>query len=193
MRSFLYVVAFAMVVSTATASAQTAADFSTLRLKLGATIFVTDPETGIEVSGPLTSLTPADLSIDGRVFTPRRGLIVERSGDPIWMGAAIGFAAGAFALFPIIPETFVSQGGRIRINNGLVGGLVGALIDYAHRGRTTVYKGSSNSARRSVQRLAETHGATARRPETAAPQLEPGSPTLRTEVAHTIDVTDTAR
>jgi hypothetical protein len=48
-------------------------------------------------------------------------------------------------LYPVAPETSVPQGGRFRVNNGLMWGAIGALIDYAHKGRTTVYKGSRRS------------------------------------------------
>ena len=87
MRVLLSVIGCALATSTATAAAQTAPDFSTLRLKVGDTIYVTDTATGVEVSGPLKTFTAAQLSIDGYVFTPVPGLRIDRPGDPIWDGA----------------------------------------------------------------------------------------------------------
>jgi hypothetical protein len=143
------------VASSDIAAAQSARDFSHLPIKVGDTIFVTDAATGVAVRGPLTALSPAQLSIDGYAFTPASALTIERAGDPIWGGAAVGFALGAFALYPIVPETLVSQGGRIRINNGLMWGAIGALIDLAHKGRTTIYKGGPDSLGRSVRLVPE--------------------------------------
>ena len=151
MRALLCLIGCAIALPTATASAQRATDFSTLPVKVGETIFVTDAATGVAVSGPLTALSPARLSIDGYAFTPDSALTIERAGDPIWGGAAVGFALGAFALYPVVPETFVSQGGRFRINNGLMWGAIGALIDHAHKGRTTIYNRGSGSLQRSVR------------------------------------------
>jgi hypothetical protein len=147
MRAFICIVGWAIAMPAATAAAQGAADFSTLHLKVGDTIYVTDETTGVQVSGSLRMLSPAQLSIDGYSFAPASHLKIERAGDPIWSGAAVGFSLGALLLYPVVPETFVSTGGRFRINNGLLWGAVGALIDRAHRGRTTVYKGRSSPGR----------------------------------------------
>jgi len=150
MRVLLSLIGCVIAMPLPTASAQPQ-DFSLLRVKVGDTIFVTDAATGVAVSGPLTALSPARLSIDGYAFTPDSALKIERAGDPIWGGAAVGFALGAFALYPVAPETFVSQGGRFRINNGLMWGAIGALIDRAHKGRTTIYNGRPDSPGRSVR------------------------------------------
>ena len=154
MRVLLCAIGCALATSTATAAAQTAPDFSTLRLEVGDTIYVTDTATGVEVSGPVKTLTAAELSINGYAFTPAPGLTIERSGDSIWGGAVVGFSLGAFLLYPVVPETFVSEGGSVRINNGLMWAAIGALIDYAHKGRTTIYRGSQ-SAGRSVRLVPE--------------------------------------
>src|SRR5471032_1717798 len=66
-------------------------DFSRLKVKLGQIVYVADASTGVEVSGPLTSLAPRDLSIDGYRFQPKPGLKIERAGDSVWDGAALGF------------------------------------------------------------------------------------------------------
>ena len=78
------------------AAAQTAPDFSMLRLKVGDTIYVTDLETGVEVSGALKTLTAAGLSINGYSFTPGSGLTIERAGEVAAAGAAGIAAIGLF-------------------------------------------------------------------------------------------------
>jgi hypothetical protein len=144
MRLLIYLVCFTAGLPTA-AEAQNAQDFSALRVRVGDKVYVTDGTTGVEVSGPIETLTDTRLAINGYSFTPGTSLTIERRGDSIWDGAAVGFAVGALALYPVVPETFAPKGGGVRINNGLLWGAIGALIDYAHKGRTTVYKGSSHS------------------------------------------------
>ena len=125
-------------------AAQTTRDFSKLKVKIGDIIYVTDLNTGTSVNGPIGTLSPSELTINGYRFNPRAALKIERRGDPPWEGAAVGFALGAFALFPILPETFVPRGGAVRINNGLFWGCIGALVDRAHKGRTTIYRSPPN-------------------------------------------------
>jgi hypothetical protein len=141
-RALLCWVGIAIASSPALAAAQSVPDFSALRVKVGDRLYVTNEETGVEVNGPLEMISGRQLALDGYVFTPGPALTIERSGDSIWDGAAVGFCLGAFLLYPVAPETFVAQGGGFRLNNGLLWGAIGALIDYAHKGRTTIYKGS---------------------------------------------------
>src|SRR5438876_6041026 len=68
-------------------------DFSGLKIKPGDVIYVTEPS-GVEVTGPLETLSPSELEVNGRSFTPTAGLKIQRRGDPIWDGALIGLAAG---------------------------------------------------------------------------------------------------
>jgi hypothetical protein len=119
-------------------------DFSRLKVKLGQIVYVTDTATGVEVSGPMRTLSSTLLTIDGYTFQPRADLIIERRGDPLWDGAAIGFGLGAFVFFPVVHET--GQASSFRPVNGCIWAAVGALIDYAHAGRTTVYNRSRTAA-----------------------------------------------
>lgn len=144
MRALIYLVGIAIASSPARIMAQGAPDFSALHVKVGDRVYITDATTGVEVNGPLAALTETRLVINGYTFRPGPALTIQRDGDSVWNGAAVGFALGAFALYPVVPETFVSQGGRVRVNNGLMWGAIGALVDYAHRGRTTIYRGSSH-------------------------------------------------
>src|SRR5437870_102098 len=75
----------------------TQTDFSHTRLKIGDLAYVTDPDRKVEVSGVLTKLSNDELTIDGYRFHPTPGLKVERGGDTIWDGAAIGFLLGGLA------------------------------------------------------------------------------------------------
>jgi hypothetical protein len=75
-------------------SPRTQTDFSRVRLKVGDHVYVLDPERKVEVSGRLTRLSADELSVDGYQFVPKPGLKVERDGDTIWDGAALGFLIG---------------------------------------------------------------------------------------------------
>jgi len=128
---------------TATAAGQAASppDFSTLNIQVGDRIRLSDLGNGTRISGRVSRVSPTEIWVDSYRFRPDNRLKIERSGDPIWDGAAVGFGLGSLFVFPVIPETFVPTGGRFRINNGLFWGAIGALIDHAHRGRTTIYDG----------------------------------------------------
>jgi hypothetical protein len=119
-------------------------DFSHLKVKLGQIVYVTDAATGVEVSGPLKSWSPSALTVDGYPFEPKPGLKIERRGDSLWNGALIGFGLGAFLIFPVVSE--VGPAGAFRPINGCLWAGIGALIDYAHVGRTTIYNRSRTAA-----------------------------------------------
>jgi hypothetical protein len=133
-------------------SASAQDDFSRLKAKLGQIVYVTDGNTGIEVSGPLTGLSPSELSIDGYRFEPQRGMKIERRGDSLWNGAAIGFGLGAV----LAVCTFACGDQRIwvsRLESGLFWAGIGTLIDHEHVGRTTIFDRSSDALGRSSTRL----------------------------------------
>lgn len=122
-------------------------DFAGLKVKPGDIVYVTDTATGVEVSGRLATLSPLALSIDGYRFEPAPTIRVERRGDSDWNGAAIGFGIGACVLYPIVRE-LSRRAGPFRPMNGLLWAAVGAVIDHAHVGRTTVYSGSPRARRK---------------------------------------------
>jgi hypothetical protein len=124
-------------------------DFSHLKVKLGQFVYVTDAAAGVEVSGPLESLSPWVLTVDGYTFEPKPGLKIERRGDSLWNGALIGFGLGAFLFYPVVSE--VGPAGAFRPINGCLWAGIGGLIDYAHVGRTTIYDRSSDAPGRSVR------------------------------------------
>jgi hypothetical protein len=124
-------------------------DFSSLKAKLG---YVTDANTGIEVSGSLTSLSPTELSIDGYRFESRAGMKIERRGDSLWNGAVIGFGLGAALAFCGV-ECGDQRMWVSRLESGLFWAGIGALIDYEHVGRTTIFDRSSDALGRSFARV----------------------------------------
>ena len=76
------------------AEAQT--DFTSLRIKPGDFVYITS-SSGVQVGGILETIAPDSLSLAGRTFKPEPGLRIERRGDPIWDGAAIGAGVGLLA------------------------------------------------------------------------------------------------
>ena len=125
------------------AAAQT--DFTTLRLAPGDKVFVVDAN-GTEVGGHITSISRDTLSIGKYEFGAEPGLKIERSGDSLVNGVAIGGGVGLLLGFSVCghyTECAVSQ--------GVVWGVFGALLDWAHVGRTNVYRVPSEpSAKRNL-------------------------------------------
>jgi hypothetical protein len=126
--------------------------FAALPLAVGDVVYVTDLRTGVEVSGRVTEITPSTLAIDGYTFQSGMDLKIDRRGHSLWKGAAIGFALGSLVLYPVIPEVVTgSRAGSFRPTNGLLWAGIGALIDRAHAGRTTIYDRSSGGRGSSVR------------------------------------------
>ena len=151
MRALVCSIGFAIASSSALAAAQTAPDFSALRARVGDEIVVTSAE-GVEVGGRLTALTPSALSIDGYSFTLAEAVKVERPGDSVWNGAAIGYGVGALFGLTIGSEACLHAAVWRCVNSGGIAyGLLGALIDYAHKGRRTIYRSPSAAPRKAVR------------------------------------------
>ncbi len=151
MRSLVCGIVFALASSAAVAAAQTAPDFSALRAGVGDEIVVTTPE-GVEVGGRVTKISPSALSIDGYAFTPAEAVKIERPGDPVWDGFAIGYGVGALFGLTIGAEACLHQATWHCVNSGGIAyGLLGALIDFAHKGRRTIYKSGSAAPRKAVK------------------------------------------
>jgi hypothetical protein len=140
MRGRLAAVVGVILLAAAAAQAQPATDFSGLRAAVGDQVYVTDPATGVEVGGRITALTPSRLSIDGYSFAPIEGLKIERPGDPVWDGALIGLGLGS-----LIGAAACGDGRRWSCvkSAGITYGLLGAIIDFAHDGRRTIYRGGA--------------------------------------------------
>jgi hypothetical protein len=120
------------------AAAQT--DFTRLRLAPGDKVIVVDAN-GTEVGGHLTSISRDTLSIGKYEFGTEPGLKIERSGDSLVNGVAIGGGVGLLlGLSACGPYT------ECAVSSGVVWGVIGAIVDWAHVGRTTVYRVPSESS-----------------------------------------------
>lgn len=124
-------------------SARAQTDFSATTLAEGQVVRVTDLS-GVSVQGVVTDVMPSSLRVGSYVFQPKVGLKVERLGDTLWDGAAIGFAVGAF-LGGSTNRTgcFSNKGVGCVVKPGLVFGTIAALIDRAMVGRRTVFVGKA--------------------------------------------------
>ena len=112
----------------------TQTDFSRVRLKVGDHIYVSDPERKVEIIGRLTSLSADELSVDGYQFVPKPGLKIERSGDTIWDGAALGFLVGALGGVTWGAEACLRTSiMHCFFNDGIFYGAAGAYIDWKHK------------------------------------------------------------
>ena len=134
-------VVFSLLVITS-AAAQSGASFHQLRARVGDFLFVTDPDRRVEIGGRLTSMSDHELTIDGYRFVPKPGLKVERAGDTIWDGAALGFLAGGVAGVTVGAEGCLNRSkAPCFLANGLLFGALGAYWDWRHQGRTVVFLG----------------------------------------------------
>ena len=138
---------FAIICLARVSNAEAQIDFGDLPVKPGDFVYATDAA-GVEVSGPLTSLSPLSILIAGYSFRPEPGLKIERRGDPIWDGATLGAAIGlgVGALFSTGECGVDWHAWQCSLAGGAWGGLLGTLIDYTHKGRTTVFLGTAASA-----------------------------------------------
>jgi hypothetical protein len=135
----------------ASVSAQTGADFHQMQARVGDFLFVNDPDRRVEISGQVTSVSDHELTIDGYRFVPKPGLKVERAGDTIWDGAALGFLAGGVAGVTVGAEGCLNRSkAPCFFGNGLVFGALGAYWDWRHTGRTVVFLGAQPPSARAA-------------------------------------------
>lgn len=127
-------------------SARTETDFTRLHAKIGDVLYVSDPDRKIEISGRLTSRTVDEITINGYRFIPRPGLKIERDGDTIWDGAALGFLLGGLEGVSVGAEACLHRSmAHCFVAGGIVYGAIGAYIDWRHKGRTTVFLGAPDA------------------------------------------------
>lgn len=152
MRALVCSAGFAIASLPVMAGAQNVQDFSGLHVSVGDKVYVTNAATGVEVSGPLTALTAAELTINGRVFTPAPGLTIEKSGDPIWDGTLIASGIGVLSGVTIGSEACRHHSlWPCAVSGAVSWGLIGALVDSLHQGRTRVYRSPSGPPATSVR------------------------------------------
>jgi hypothetical protein len=120
------------------ASAQ--ADFTGLPLRIGDLVQVTE-SSGSTTTGRLTDLTSSRAVVSAREFAPAPGLRIERLGDRVWDGTAMGAGLGSVVGLVMAsgecgvdwPEWKCSMTGT------MWGGLIGTLLDWTRKERITVY------------------------------------------------------
>lgn len=152
MRALVCCVGFAVASLPTIATAQNVQDFSALHVSVGDKVYVTDSTTGVEVSGPLTALTAVELTINGRVFAPAPGLTIDKAGDPIWDGTLIASGIGVLSGMTIGSEACLHHSlWPCAVSGAVSWGLIGALVDSLHQGRTRVYRSRSRSPAASVR------------------------------------------
>lgn len=126
-----------------TNEAQGQTDFAATTLEPGDDVRVTQPS-GLQLNGVVTGVSPTVLTVDRYPIQPEQELRVERSGDPLWNGFAIGFVTGSVLGASIGRRgCFHGSTAGCVAKPGLVFGAIGALIDRARVGRTTVFLGES--------------------------------------------------
>jgi hypothetical protein len=120
------------------ASAQ--ADFTGLTLRIGDVVQGTE-SSGHTTTGRLRDMTSSRVVVSTREFAPAPGLRIERLGDRVWDGAAMGAGIGSLVGLVVAggecgvdwPEWKCSMAGT------MWGGLIGTLIDWTRKERVTVY------------------------------------------------------
>jgi len=168
MRSLVCGLGFALASSAAVVAAQTAADFSALRARVGDEIVVTSAE-GVEIGGRVTKISPSALSIDGYAFTPSDAIKIERPGDSLWNGAAIGYGVGALFGMTIGAEACLHESTWRCVN---AGGIALRAAWRAHRFRAP---GTADDLPFAVGRAAKSDEARARhRPRSKGRRGRPG-------------------
>ncbi|HZT78264.1 MAG TPA: hypothetical protein VFA27_16530 [Vicinamibacterales bacterium] len=119
--------------------------FDTLHLKTGSRVVVTQGD--LSVSGTVRQLDAKRLEVGERLFEPNAKLTIEKEGDPIWDGAAIGFLVGMIAPHLVEEGCWMQSAMRCSMEAGLEFAAIGAVIDFFHKGHTTIY---ANGHRRGV-------------------------------------------
>lgn len=138
-------VALLLILSAAPAYAQNLQDLAELRERIASELWVyrdTQP-----IHGYLTRLTKTDLTLideDNQEQTiPLESIWkIERSGDPIWNGFAIGASIGLAAGIGLSAEVRgrAVEKATLAVYSAGIYGLIGAAIDAMHVGKTAVYE-----------------------------------------------------
>jgi hypothetical protein len=124
-------------------------DFSHISVKPGQLLTVTDGD--LSTAGILSELSADRLVIGTHQFTPHQNLHIEREGDPVWDGATSGFLAGVLLGPTVGAEACLNRPMWHCVVEGGVGlAVIGALLDWANTGRTTVYDGHARTAHKNA-------------------------------------------
>jgi len=120
------------------ASAQT--DFTSLNARPGDTVFVTRAS-GATIRGPLGAISPASITVNQETVAYEPGLKIAREGDRLLNGIIIGAAIGVASGLTIAAEACLDTPLWHCAVGGAIGyGAFGALVDWLHKGRTTIFE-----------------------------------------------------
>jgi len=136
----------AVILFACSAPARAQADLQRLKLSIGDRVDVTD-RAGVVTTGVLTNVTGASVEAGNRDFPLDSVLKVDRRGDSIWSGLIIG--AGVGLLLSPVSEEGCLHGSRVPCVVGpmLLYGGIGALIDWGHEGKTTIYRATPSAGK----------------------------------------------
>lgn len=121
-------------------------DPTRLKLAIGDTVDVTE-RTGVITTGVLTNVTASAIEAGNREFPVDSILKVQRRGDSVWSGVLIGMGVGLL-VSPGTAEGCLhgSKTPCVLLSMGVYGGF-GALLDFAHEGKTTIYRAAATSGK----------------------------------------------
>ena len=143
MRSILIAAVIFVLLAVSPTCAQS--DFRSLRALPSDRVLVTQPN-GVAVGGVLADVSAGELRIDRYTFAPEPGLRIDKMGDSIWSGTFIGLGVGA--LVSVLTDCYAVAHWHCLASAAVAYGGLGALLDAAHEGRTTIYRGSTPRAAR---------------------------------------------
>ncbi len=145
MRSTVLALAGALLLAAPPAHAQP--DFSALDAKTGDTVRVISPD-GRHAEGPIVDLSASEILVGTLRIEPAPGLTIDRDGDSVMNGFLWGIAWGAAAFLTYAGQECDTRAQCIPAGILYMGGF-GALVDWAHRGRTVLFRGTTRDAGRS--------------------------------------------
>jgi hypothetical protein len=124
------------------AAAQT--DFTSTTLKPGDFIYVTTAS-GDKESGRITEVAARTLTLNGIEFKPEPRLLIERRGDSVKDGALKGLLIGSVltAVIAASNGTDMNDIPATVLYFAPPHAFWGAMIDWFHTGRTSVFRGST--------------------------------------------------
>jgi hypothetical protein len=115
-------------------------DFTGLKARTGDILYITRA-TGTTISGPLGAVTPSSITVNQESIAYEPGLKIARQGDPLWNGIIIGAGIGVAAGMTIGAEACLDDSiAPCAIGGAVVWAGLGALVDWLHKGRTTIFE-----------------------------------------------------
>jgi hypothetical protein len=137
-RAVLTRLVFTIFLSATPAYGQT--DFTNLKARSGDIVFVTRA-TGTTISGPLGAISPSSITVNQETIRYEPGLKIAREGDRLWNGIIIGAAIGVAAGVTIGAEACLDESiAPCAAGGAAVWAGIGALVDWLHKGRTTIFE-----------------------------------------------------